>query len=193
MNQTAEVKPYIIRTYDRWIILAIVLVVGWFLFRPIFAFVTYYRGVSFERMLRLHTAEHYYKKSIGIYPRIPEPWLGLGELYYFWTPGQPEYYPLTVQVFTRGLSYNPDSVPLAFYLGRAYFRAKNYRKAMAALRRCIALAPKDRFCLDYAAWAAIGLGDRALALKYWHRLLVFHPADEPVRNAVRLFEKPDHR
>ena len=37
----AEVRPYIILTYDRWIILAIVLVGGWLLFRPIFSFAVY--------------------------------------------------------------------------------------------------------------------------------------------------------
>src|SRR5215469_6715678 len=82
-SQTAgadHVKPYIIKTYDRWIILVLVLVAGWFLFRPIFAFSVYYRGVSFEHMLAMNTAEHYYRKSIAVYPRIPEGWIGLGTL-----------------------------------------------------------------------------------------------------------------
>ena len=46
-----DVRPYIIRTYDRWIILVLVLVCGYLLFRPVIAFSAYYRGLSFERML----------------------------------------------------------------------------------------------------------------------------------------------
>src|SRR6202030_3512227 len=75
-----DIRPYVIRTYDRWIILVVVLVVGWFLFRPMFGYAVYYRGLSFERMLNLEVAESYYAKSTRVYPYLVEPWLALSVL-----------------------------------------------------------------------------------------------------------------
>src|SRR5579864_5978877 len=86
VHQVAVGHPYIVRTYDRWIILVIVLVAGWFMFRPIFAYTTYYRGLSFERMLRFDVALHYYRKSQAIYHAIPAGWVGEGDLHYMWAP-----------------------------------------------------------------------------------------------------------
>ena len=57
-NETKDVRPYVVRTYDRWIILVLVVVVGWLLFRSVFAVVTAYRGVTFEAALIPDTAEH---------------------------------------------------------------------------------------------------------------------------------------
>ena len=36
VRKNEDVRPYVVRTYDRWIILVVVITVGWFLFRPIF-------------------------------------------------------------------------------------------------------------------------------------------------------------
>src|SRR5579864_8663562 len=118
VHQVAVGHPYIIRTYDRWIILVIVLVAGWFLFRPIFAYTTYYRGVSFERLLQFQTALHYYRKSTRIYPRIPEGWNGQGELYLMWAPADKASYEKAIDVLNEGLNYNPAAAQLAFNLGR---------------------------------------------------------------------------
>ena len=53
----ADLRPYVVRMYDRWIILAIILLVAWSPWvRGLFAFTLYYRGLSFERMLVLTTA-----------------------------------------------------------------------------------------------------------------------------------------
>ena len=55
------------------------LVAGYFLFRPMLAFSAYYRGLSFERMLSIRTAMHYYQRSIDIDPNVPEGWTALRE------------------------------------------------------------------------------------------------------------------
>jgi len=180
-------RPYIIRTYDRWIILVIVLVAGWYLFRPIFAFTVYYRGLSFERMIRTSAAEHYYGKSTAIYPRIPEGWIGLGELYYMQAPSQPAAYARGIATMRRGLAYNPKSSQLAFDLGRMYFRASDYRNALPALLQSIADDPQRLFAWDYAAWTSLRLGRRADALRYWHQVLKIAPTDSAVLTAVKRY------
>ncbi len=180
-------RPYIIKTYDRWIILVIVLVAGWFLFRPIFAYAVYYRGLSFERMIQMHTAEHYYKKSIRIYPNIADGWIGLGELYYMWAPAQHEYYQKGIDVFTQGLSANPHNSTLSFDLGRMYFRARDYRNAVGALLRSAHDNPQSVFAWDYAAWASLRLGQRSNATRYWHQVLRVEPRNEAARRALRRY------
>jgi len=178
-------RPYIIRMYDRWIILAIVLVLAWFA-RPAFAFTLYYRGVSFERMLVMVTAEHYYKKSIYVYDKIPEGWQGLGELYYMAAPGNRSVYERTRDTFERGLALNPGSFWLAFDLGRTYFLGKDFPRAVGAFDRAVRLNPTNRAALDYAAWSAFREGNRQLALQYWRRLLSIYPAD-PIRGVVQRY------
>jgi len=168
----AEVRPYLILTYDRWIIFAIVLIGGWLLFRPIFAFAVYYRGVSFEHMLRLSVAEHYYRKAISVDPRIPEGWFGLGTLQAMRGRAQPADYAAALDTFTRGLAYNPKSGDLSFALCRAYVEiGKDYKNGLTACQRAIENAPNNKFTWDYAAWAAVYLGQRELAVKYWREAL----------------------
>jgi tetratricopeptide (TPR) repeat protein len=167
-----DVRPYIVQTYDRWIILVIVLVVGWFLFRPIFAFSVYYRGLSFEHMLRMQTAEHYYRKAIGVDPRVPEGWLGLGSLQMMRARAYPDQYSAAVDTFTRGSGYSPRNGALPFMLCRTYYEvAKDYKNALSACQRAFANAPENSFAWDYAAWAALHLGQREQALQYWREAL----------------------
>jgi len=179
-----DVRPYVIRTYDRWLILALVLLVGWLIFRPLFAFSVYYRGVSYERMLRLNTAEHYYKKSTRVDPRIPEGWQGWGELYLMRAPGDAAAAAEGERIFTEGLTYNPNAMILAFDLGRTYFARKDYRNARMAFERSATIAPDHMFSWDFAAWASFHEGNRPLALKYWHRVLQIDPGNAPARRAI---------
>jgi len=168
----ADVRPYIIRTYDRWIILVIVLVAGWFLFRPLFAFSVYYRGLSFEHMLAIPTAEHYYRKAISVDPRVPEGWLGLGTLQMMRGRSNASQYASAVDTLTRGLSYNPRSGDLAFMLCRGYYEiGKDYKNALDACQRAFENQPVNSFAWDYAGWAALHLGQRDQALQYWREAL----------------------
>ena len=183
----ADQRPYIIRTYDRWIIFVIVLVAGWLLFRPIFGFTIYYRGLSFERMLQLQTAEHYYKKSTVVYPRLPEGWIGLGELYYMWTPAQPQYYAKGIAVLKEAASFNPHNAKLAFDLGRFYFRAHDYRRALPAFLRSASDDPASVFAWDFAAWSCVHMGQRERALRYWHEVLKLEPTNAAVLRAVKTY------
>ena len=181
-----DTRPYIVRMYDRWIILAVILVLAWFA-RPMFAFVLFYRGLTFEHMLVLPTAEHYYQKSIKVYDRIPEGWMGLGELDYMRASWSREFYEKTVDTFFRGSALNPGSFILAFDLGRTYFLGKDYPNALAAFQHAVAISPNDREALDYAAWSAYHAGNRALAFSYWRRILARYPNDDVTRyNLQRL-------
>lgn len=171
-HAAVDVRPYIIKTYDRWIILVLVLVAGWLLFRPLFAFSVYYRGVSFEHMLRLRVAEHYYRKAISVDPKIPEGWLGLGELQMMRARSEPADYANTIDTFTRGLAFNPKSGVLAFSLCRAYYEiGKDYPHALAACQRGFQNDENNRFAWDYAAWASLHVGKRDQALEYWREAL----------------------
>jgi tetratricopeptide (TPR) repeat protein len=161
-------RPYVIRTYDRWIILVLVLVCGWLLFRPLFAFSVYYRGVSFEHMLQLPTAEHYYRKSIAVDKKIPEGWYGLGTLQMMRSRQDRAEYQNAVDTFTHGLYFNPKSGALAFSLCRLYYEiGKDYPKALGACQQAFQNDPGNRFAWDYAAWASLNLGKREQALSYW--------------------------
>jgi tetratricopeptide (TPR) repeat protein len=166
----ADVRPYIVKTYDRWIILAIVLIGGWFLFRPLFAFAVYYRGVSFEHMLTFKPAEHYYRKAIGVDPRVPEGWQGLGELW-LWTLGPvslPSSYRDATQIFRTGLTYNPKSGALAFDLCRATYEiGKDYAQARDACELATRNWPSNAFTWDYAGWANLRLGNKEKAVAFW--------------------------
>jgi len=181
---TTDVRPYVIRTYDRWIILFLVMTIGWFLFRPMFAFSVFYRGVSYERMLRLKTAEHYYHKSTIVYAKIPEGWLGWGELYLMRAPSDRAAALEAIRIFSTGLEYNPRVKSLAFSLGRAYYTIKDYRNARIAFERSAAIAPGDMFSWDFAAWSSFHDGDRQLALKYWHQVLKIDPGNATARRAI---------
>ena len=166
--KTADARPYIIKTLDRWIILVLVLVAGWLLFRPMFAFSVYYRGLSFEHMIRLQAAEHDYRKAIGVDPRIPEGWVGLGGMQMMRARSQPSEYATSVDTFTRGLSYNPKSGALAFSLCRLYYEVgKNYPMALGACQLAFQNDPGNRFAWDYAAWASLHVGKREQAISYW--------------------------
>ena len=166
----SDQRPYIIKTYDRWIILAIVLIGGWFLFRPLFAFAVYYRGVSFQHMLTFKVAEHYYRKATSVDPRIPEGWQGLGELWLWTLDGRsnPPHFRDAIQFFQTGLAYNPKSGVLAFDLCRAHYEvSKDYPKAREACELATRNWPANAFAWDYAAWANLQLGNKTKALALW--------------------------
>jgi len=181
-----EVKPYVIRTYDRWIILVIVLVGGWLLFRPVFAVVAAYRGVTFEAALVPATAEHYYKKAIAIDPQVPDGWIHLGEFYYFWSRGDRSRYELAAQTFEAGMQAVPDNARLAFDLGRVYLlKLHEYKQAEQALRVSVQRDPTSEFGWDYLAYAALKSGDRRYALACWRQVLKINPGHESARKALQ--------
>jgi len=179
-------RPYVIRTYDRWIILVIVLVAGWFIFRPFIAYSVYYRGVSYENLLRLHTAEHYYAKSTRVYAKIPQGWKAWGELYLMRARSEKSAQQSAVDIFTKGMGYNPTFAPIAFDLGRAYFIGKNYVKAREAFERSARYAPDDMFSWDFAAWSSLKSGNLNLARKYWHEVLRIDPGNATAARQLAL-------
>jgi tetratricopeptide (TPR) repeat protein len=170
-------RPYVIRTYDRWIILVLVVVLGWFIFRPLFAYAVYSRGTNFERILHLKTAEHYYRKSTLVYAKIPQAWQAWGELYLMRAPSDKSAQKTAVEIFTKGISSNPSYAPLAFDLGRAYFDGKDYVQARLAFERSARYAPDDMFSWDFAAWSSLRSGNVGLARKYWHEVLRIDPGN----------------
>ena len=178
-------RPYVIKTYDRWIILIIVLVAGWFLFRPIFAVVAAYRGVTFEAALVPDTAEHYYKKAVAIDPSVPDGWIHLGELYYFWNLGKQGRYVEAAKTFADGVLACPTNATLAFDLGRTYLlKLDDPKRAEAALREAVARDPNNEFAWDYLAYAAVRSGDRRFALECWRRVLKIDPHHDSARKAL---------
>lgn len=178
-------RPYVVRTYDRWIILVIVLVAGWFLFRPVFAVVCSYRGVTFEAALVPDTAEHYYKKAIAIDPAVPDGWIHLGELYYNWNRADHARDVLAAQTFAAGMAAVPANERLAFDLGRTYLvKLHDDKKAEAALREAVRRDPQDEFAWDYLAYAAVGAGDRRYALTCWRKVLQLNPNHDSARRAL---------
>ncbi len=179
-----DIRPYIIRTYDRWIILVLVLAIGWVLFRPLFAFSVYYRGVSYERMLRIKTAEHYYRRSTLVYPKIPHGWQAWGELYLMRATGDPKAANEAVKIFSQGLALNPTAAALAFDLGRTHYARKDFKAARVAFEESARLAPNDMFSWDFAAWSSLHSGDTPRARKYWHKVLKLDPGNEPARRAL---------
>ena len=184
-DPVADTRPYVIRTYDRWIILVIVLVGGWLLFRPVFAVVCAYRGVTFEAALVPDTAEHYYKKAVAIDRSVPDGWIHLGELYYNWSGGDRARYVLAEQAFAQGSADVPDNERLAFDLGRVeMLKLHDDKKAEAALREAVRRDPNDEFAWDYLAYAAVGAGDREYALTCWRKVLEINPKHESARKAL---------
>jgi len=185
---THEERPYVIRTYDRWIILVIVLVAGWFLFRPIFAVVTAYRGVTFEASLIPDTAEHYYKKAIAIDPAVPDGWIHLGELYYSFSEQNQVRYRLAAATFAAGTNAAPDNARLPFDLGRTYLiKLHDDKKAEDALRISVQRDPTNEFAWDYLAYAALKNGDRPFALQCWRKVLEIDPGHESARREIQRY------
>jgi tetratricopeptide (TPR) repeat protein len=172
-----DARPYVVRTYDRWIILVIVLVVGWLLFRPMFAFTVYYRGLSFERVLQLPSAMHYYIKSTRIDKNVPQGWQGWAELVMMRAPSDESQRQLALSILHQGISYNPKYGPLAFDLGRTYYMGHEYGKAADAFYRSAQLMPSDMFSWDFAAWSSFHAGELARALRYWHEVLRIDPGN----------------
>jgi Tfp pilus assembly protein PilF len=195
-------RPYIIKTYDRWIILGIVLVVSWFLFRPGFAVVAAERGYTFESQLVESAAEHYYKKAIAIDPAMPEGWVWLGELYYNFSHNDIRRSYMAADVFQRGAAAVPPGAAwlidrsrqgmttvadakLLYDLGRVeMLRLHNYKKAEAALREAVQHDPKFEFAWDYLAYAALDAGDRRFALACWRQVLKLNPGHDSARRAL---------
>lgn len=181
-----DVRPYIIRTYDRWIILVLVLVVGFFLFRPVIAYSAYYRGLSFERMLSLDVAKHYYQRSIDIDPHTSEGWIGLGVLYMIDGRSNPSDHALAVSTFARGSQANPEDGVLPFLLCRTYYeQGRDVKDALAACQESVKRDPTgNKFAWDYAAWSALRLGDSRLAVEYWKHALAVDPGYQTARLAI---------
>lgn len=183
----ADNRPYVIRTYDRWIILVLVIVIGWLLFRPLFGFTVYYRGLSFERMLQLPAALHYYVKSTRIYPKLPQGWIGWAELVMMKAPSDEGQRQEAISILQKGLSYNPGSAQLNFDLGRTYFMGKEFLNAREAFYRSALLSPNDMFAWDFAAWSSLHAGDIPVALKYWHQVLRIDPGNKTARRELSHF------
>lgn len=184
-DKPKDVRPYVVRTYDRWIILVLVLVGGWLLFRPIFAVVTAYRGVTFESALVPDTAEHYYKKAIAIDPAVPDGWVHLGELYYSFSYDNRMRYELAAQTFEAGEKAVPNDARLPFDLGRTYLiKLHDYKKAEDALRTAVQRDPSMEFGWDYLAYAALKSGDRQYALECWRKVLQINPNHASARRAI---------
>jgi tetratricopeptide (TPR) repeat protein len=181
-------RPYVIKTYDRWIILVLVLVAGWFLFRPVFAVVCAYRGVTFEAALIPDTAEHYYKKAVWIDPAVEDGWVHLGELYYFWDRGDRARDEQAAQTFAAGTTDVPSSWRLPFDLGRTYLlRLDEPKLAEVALREAVQRNPNAEFAWDYLGYAAAKSGDRAFAISCWRTVLKINPAHISARDAIRQY------
>src|SRR5579864_2412381 len=181
-----DLRPYVIRTYDRWIILLIVLVAGWLLFRPVFAVVAAYRGVTFEASLFPDTAEHYYRKAIAIDRSVPDGWIRLGELFYNFSYGQRSRYLEAADAFEAGSAACPANGRLPFDLGRTYMLAlKEPKKAEAAFRESVRRDPSDEFAWDYLGWAALKAGDRATAVAAWRQVLKINPGHDAARRAIQ--------
>lgn len=165
--------------------MVIVLVAGWFLFRPVFAVVAVYRGVTFEAALIPDTAEHYYKKAIAIDPAVPDGWIRLGELYYDWSGNKRARFLQAAQTFEAGMRACPTNAKLPFDLGRVYFIKLNEpKKAEAALRESVRRDPSGEFAWDYLAYAALKAGDRQYALDCWRQVLKINPNHESARKAL---------
>lgn len=184
----SDSRPYVIQTYDRWIILVIVLVAGWFLFRPVFAVVTAYRGVTFEASLFPDAAEHYYRKATFIDPAVPDGWIHLGELYYYWNGGSRARFVMAAETFEAGMRACPTNARLAFDLGRTYLlKLKDYKKAEAALRESVRRDPTNEFAWDYLGYAAVKAGDRRYAIACWREVLKINPNHDSARKAIRQY------
>jgi len=184
----ADTRPYVIKTYDRWIILVIVLVGGWFLFRPIFAVVAAYRGVTFEASLFPDAAEHYYRKAIAIDPAVPDGWIHLGELLYFWNRADSGRFAEAAATFDAGTRACPANARLPFDLGRTYLlKLHDYRKAEDALRESVNRDPTNEFAWDYLAYAAMKAGDRQFALRCWREVLKINPKHDSARQALEKY------
>jgi tetratricopeptide (TPR) repeat protein len=175
--QTAQnVRPYVIRTYDRWIILVIVLVAGWLLFRPLFGYAVYYRGLSFERMLNIPEAKYYYARSTQVYPNNAEPWLALAILQSMDGRIRAADYAAALTTLKSGLSYNPHSGALAFQMCRDYYEiGRDYPSAFSACARSVRDDPSNKFAWDYGAWAATRSGDTKNAVAYLRQVLRLDP------------------
>lgn len=183
---TTDTRPYVIKTYDRWIILVLVLAASWFLFRPDFAAVCASRGIAFENALIPDTAEHYYKKAIWIDPYVEDGWRHLGELYYFWERGDRQRDELAAQTFAQGMQDVPASYWLPFDLGRVYYlRLGEPKLAEAALREAVRRNPNFEFAWDYLGYAAAKAGDREFAIQCWKRVLEINPDHVSARDAIR--------
>lgn len=179
-----EPQPYIMRTYDRWIVLVLVVVLGWVIFRPLFAFSVYYRGLSFERMFQMTTALHYYRKSTQVDAHVPFGWQGWAELVMMRAPSDPVARADAISILRRGIANNPTYGPLEFDLGRTYFMGKNYLQAREAFVRAARLMPNDLFTWDYAAWSSFHAGDVRTALSYWHQVLRIDPGNKVARQQI---------
>jgi tetratricopeptide (TPR) repeat protein len=176
VQNTADVRPYVIRTYDRWIILVVVLVAGWFLFRPIFGFSVYYRGLSFERMLNLGEARYYYARATHVYPNNDLPWLALAVLQSMDGRIHAADYAAALSTLKNGLTYNPHSGALSFQMCRDYYEiGHDYPSAFSACARSVRDDPTNKFAWDYGAWAAHRSGDTRNAVVYWRRALRLDP------------------
>jgi tetratricopeptide (TPR) repeat protein len=185
---TEDIRPYVVRTYDRWIILVIVLVAGYILFRPMLAFSAYYRGLSFERMLSIRTAMHYYQRSIDIDPNVPEGWIALGELYMMDGATSPTDHQLAISTFVSGGAANPDNAYLPFLLCRTHYeQGRHFAPALAACQASIKIDPSNKFAWDYAAWSTLQLGNARQAINYWQHALLIDPNYTTARLAIQKY------
>jgi tetratricopeptide (TPR) repeat protein len=185
VQNAKDVRPYMVRTYDRWIILIVVLAVGWLLFRPLMGYSVYYRGLSFEHVLNIDEAKYYYARSTHVYPNNSDPWLALSVLQSMDGRVHAAEYKAALATLQSGLAYNPHSGALAFQMCRDYYEiGRDYPSAFSACARSVRDDPANKFAWDYGAWAALRSGDTKNAAAFWRHALRLDPTYAAAANML---------
>ncbi|MFA6508065.1 MAG: tetratricopeptide repeat protein [Treponemataceae bacterium] len=79
-------------------------------------------------------------------------------------------YEKAIQLFQQARTQDPDHIPTLRYLGHALFRVKNFREALALLRKAIDLSPEDKDSLYAVAECYYELNQAEQAIKIFTHL-----------------------
>lgn len=93
-------------------------------------------GIAYHQMLKLDTAEKYYRLAIKANPHYAEAVNNLGTIYY-----SQKSYRRAVNQYKKALRMSPNSASIWSNLGSGYFERKDYKRAIEAFQKALSLDP----------------------------------------------------
>jgi tetratricopeptide (TPR) repeat protein len=129
------------------------------------------RGAARERLGRWPEAEHDFQQALRLSPDQPET---LNYLGYMWID-RGERLDEGLAMIARALELRPQSGAIVDSLGWAYFRLRQYERAVDLLERAAALEPADPTIVDHLGDAYWQVGRRTEARYQWRRALSLSP------------------
>ena len=127
--------------------------------------ILYLRGVCYERLNKWNFAEKDFLQSLKVNPNSAEV---LNYLAYGWLERNQKLN-VAVEMLHKAYTNNPESYHILDSLAWAYFKKKNFNKALELMEQVIILAPGEAISLDHLADIYFAINRKREAVYFWQQ------------------------